>query len=60
MFHQPHRTSGITIIGLPQTLGLQAGLLVLVGPVRFIGSGCAGRARVGLLLAEVCVNRGLG
>ena len=57
MLHQPHGARGIPIVGLPQALGLQTGLLVLVGPVRFIGSGRAGRARVGLLLAEVCVSK---
>ena len=57
MFHQPHGAGRITVVGLPQALGLQPGLLVLVGPVRFLGRGRAGRARVGLLLAEVCVSK---
>ena len=56
MLHQPHRARGITVVGLPQAFGLQPRLLVLVGPVRFLGRGRAGRARVGLLLAEVCAG----
>ena len=56
MLHQPHGAGRIPIIGLPQALGLQPGLLVLVGPVRLLCRGRAGRARVGLLLAEVCVD----
>ena len=60
MFHQPHRTRGIPVIGLPQTFGLQAGLLVLVGPVGGLAHRRAGRARVYAFFAEVCVNRGLG
>ena len=46
----------ITVVSLPQAFsGLQSRLLVLVGPVGF-GRGRAGRARVGLLLAGVCVD----
>ena len=56
MLHQPHGARGITVVGLPQAFGLQSRLLVLVGPVGFLRRGRAGRARVGLLLAEVCVD----
>ena len=57
MLHQPHGTRGIPVISLPQAFGLQSRLRVLVGPVGFLGRGRAGRARVGLLLAEVCVSK---
>ena len=56
MLHQPHGARGIPVVGLAQAFGLQSRLLVLVGPVGFLRRGRAGRARVGLLLAEVCVD----
>ena len=54
MLHQPHGAGRIPIIGLPQALGLQPGLLVLVGPVGRLAHRRAGRARVDALFAEVC------
>ena len=56
VLHQPHGAGRIPIVGLPQAFGLQSRLLVLVGPVRLLRRGRAGRARVGLLLAEVCAD----
>ena len=60
MFHQPHGARRVPIVGLPQAFGLQARLLVLVGPVGRLAYRRAGRARVYAFFAEVCVDRGLG
>ena len=56
MLHQPHGPRGVAVVGLPQALGLQARLLVLVGPVGRLAHRRAGRARVDALFAEVCVG----
>ena len=52
----PMAPVGSPSIGLPQALGLQPGLLVLVGPVRFLLTGAPGARGSACSLPAVCVD----